>query len=63
MAHHVQLDAGESVRIDDLCPLCFLPALVKIPFYALSSSGVTKVGTVTACVDCRNVISRVREAS
>lgn len=50
--------AGTATRVDDLCPLCYLPALWAIPVYRLHTDAdgnpsIIHAGTVRVCADCK----------
>lgn len=48
----VQLHVSRPEPIDGLCTTCWKPALIRIPIYRLSSSGVTSMDW-TGCYDCK----------
>lgn len=48
----VPIVAGTPRILDELCPVCWLPALFEVDVHAVTERGVTRVATVLACVEC-----------
>lgn len=43
---------GDPIKLDALCPDCFLPALFEITVYRLTTDGITVVARWHGCTDC-----------
>lgn len=52
-ALHVYAHFKDTPKPDDLCPTCFNPSLKTYTLERIDMSGITIVGTRTACTDCK----------
>lgn len=52
------LTPGTPVRVDELCPHCFLPALLDFPLLHITAAGVSELARPRVCTDCRRRIDR-----
>lgn len=49
----IRFDVGTPTPVDGLCFRCLTPALAVVDVFRLTDSGVTRVGVMTVCMDCR----------